>query len=331
MNLATSLPSDIVPILPHTLASGFVERIVSLWGRQCTVGNVLGHWENLVFAVEVAGSPGVLRLIKHDAKSIPAIEAECEFISLLARHGIKVARPIRSLSNAYVEAVRDGEHHYHAVLFERLFGVRLSSETIHTEGEAAIHEWGSIMGRMHGISASHPLTHLACERWLWTDDPFIDRQLQTEAEIGRIAREDLERAWAWLGGLDQEPGTFGLIHADLHGRNFLLHEDRLGVFDFDDLQSHFFAYDLAVAISWACPQRGPRRDLFSRRFLSGYREHFTLPEQWIGRLGKFIRLRMLIDYIFALSRQKMAASMPDLAHRSAWLLDNLTKEEAFET
>ena len=72
----------------------------------------------------------------------------------------------------------------------------------------------------------------------------------TQAVFQRVRRVQDE-----LGG---GPDTFGLIHADIHQKNYLFCDGQLRLIDFDDSGWGHYLYDFAVTLNEGCVRR-PRR------------------------------------------------------------------------
>ena len=67
---------------------------------------------------------------------------------------------------------------------------------------------------------------------------------------------------AFESGLPRTPATFGLIHADFHQGNYVLHGDELHVIDFGRCAFGHHAFDIATALELDAAQR--------EAFLAGY-------------------------------------------------------------
>jgi Ser/Thr protein kinase RdoA (MazF antagonist) len=109
--------------------------------------------------------------------------------------------------------------------------------------------------------------------------------------------------------------VFGLAHADLHPRNIFVDGKSLRVFDFDDLQFHWFAYDLAVPLAWVqtywtCATADLRKDL-----LYGYRDEHEITDEWVERLTGFVYVRLSLDLELAVRRQRKFGNLSQLSDR----------------
>jgi Ser/Thr protein kinase RdoA (MazF antagonist) len=133
----------------------------------------------------------------------------------------------------------------------------------------------------------------------WDTDPDARRRTWDGAP-GPLTMADeslLERAVERLRpaaeGLRPAPDTFGLIHADLHPANVLLHRGEVRAIDFDDCSFGYFAYDLAVFLCHLEEQDWP--DLAGKQaaLLEGYRNVRPFPDSQVALLPTFVALRRL--------------------------------------
>ncbi|MNI47497.1 homoserine kinase [compost metagenome] len=96
---------------------------------------------------------------------------------------------------------------------------------------------------------------------------------------------------------------YGLIHGDLHHRNFLVHGEWLTVIDFGDSEYHWFVYDIAVAIyhtAQTVPE-GIARERFIRSFVDSFMQGYTEADgstEGLQRLDYFINYRHLFSYTY---------------------------------
>jgi Ser/Thr protein kinase RdoA (MazF antagonist) len=101
--------------------------------------------------------------------------------------------------------------------------------------------------------------------------------------------------WATLQALGEEPGAFGLIHADLHHRNLLFGREGIGAIDFDDCGYGHWLYDLAVPLTVL--RHHPAHDGLRQGLLSGYHRRRPLPVDQEAHLETFIALRTVQDVL----------------------------------
>jgi Ser/Thr protein kinase RdoA (MazF antagonist) len=122
---------------------------------------------------------------------------------------------------------------------------------------------------------------------------------------GSVFARSLDSVWAATRHLASQPGSFGLIHADLHQENYFFHNAVARAIDFDDCGWGFYLYDLAVTLSEL--EGRPRYAEMRRAMLEAYAHARSLPDRHEAHLAAFIALRrmQLITWILE-SRQHPA-------------------------
>ena len=99
----------------------------------------------------------------------------------------------------------------------------------------------------------------------------------------------LDLVWATTNELAADPGTFGLIHGDLHYENFLFHRGAARAIDFDDCGWGFYLYDLAVTL-WELEGRA-QYEAMRTALLDEYSARRPLPARFPEHLRAFAILR----------------------------------------
>ena len=123
------------------------------------------------------------------------------------------------------------------------------------------------------------------------------------ADAAALVARALELVWATTGKLAQTPGSFGLIHSDLHCENFLFHNGVVRAIDFDDCGWGFHLYDLAVTL-WELEEltgvrRSPRRPARGPR-----RQSWRCPKTTLIHLQALFVLRRMQMLMWALESRK---------------------------
>lgn len=149
---------------------------------------------------------------------------------------------------------------------------------------------------------------------------FTDQASREAAELVRRALRRVRRAQESLGA---GPEASGLIHADIHQRNYLFVGHDVRLIDFGDCGWGHYLYDLGVTIH----QLGnvPRRDALRAALLAGYREVRELSPAQEGGIDAFMLLREVQDLSWGPEHQLDATRPPwsVLVDRGMTLLQNL--------
>lgn len=258
--------------------------------------------ENLVFrVVDGKGGRWVLRLHRpgyHDAREV---QSELDWIAAIERDtGVQVPEIVATRDGGAIAPVNlSGEASPRlAVLFKEHPG-ELPGETdarlpdiFEALGAAAaqchvhVRTWRKPKGftRPYWTIATTLGPNGIWGDWRATPGLSLkDTALLTEAEL---------RLHALFNAYGTKAARFGLIHNDMRPSNFLWHEDKLRLLDFDDCGFGWFIADFAAAVSWF--EDDPRvPDLFAR-WQAGYARHRTLSAQDIAMAGPALLARRML-------------------------------------
>lgn len=257
----------------------------------------LAHSDNVTFRVELPAESGdcLLRIHQPVSRTMGAhgadpdnVRSELLWLEALNQDTCLVLQtPLRNRRGELVTQLTaaDGQSKLNASLLTWLEGepYRLPHETSDTA-----HQLGTLLARLHQHASSWqpPPGFTRPER----DRAYFEgclRTLRTAAEDGRIAPGDFaefEQAVALLvsrmAGMDRSRHSFGVIHADCHKGNLLIHMGQLRLIDFSFTAYGPYMFDLSVAMSDMKPE-------FHAAFLAGYTSLQTLPPEhawWIEGL-----------------------------------------------
>jgi amicoumacin kinase len=263
----------------------------------------IGEEENFVYRV---GEHRILRLTHSSHRTANLVRGDMDWIRHLSDHGVSVCRPVLSRRGDLVEVIPTGDTYFVAALFPRARGALADRSDPAVWNEHLFRRWGQVTGRMHAATRSYQPSDPAIRLQTWEEeDLFVnaDRYLRPDDHLGRATLQD---RLAWLQSLPRDPGSFGLIHTDIHQWNFFVHESEITVFDFDDCTYSWFVEDLAMPLYYTLlgipRENQEEREAFTRRFfhscMEGYRKEYHLDDFWLSQIPGFLRPRDLVLYIF---------------------------------
>ena len=150
-------------------------------------------------------------------------------------------------------------------------------------GPFELEKVGTFMAKLHNLAeAFEEPDYFVRKRW--DVDGLMGENLDVSVDRAHAAltAEQLVTINAALKRVEQAASilgegrdTFGLIHADLHQKNYIFENGLVRAIDFDTLGWGYYVYDIAVTFSRLLH----RKDLSSLReaFLRGYRKERSLP------------------------------------------------------
>lgn len=267
--------------------------------RADTPLKLLNHGENTTFRVEDArGRLRVLRLHRPGYQTTTAIRSELMWLSALARDtDLRVPAPITGRDGGTVQVVshRLVEQPHACTLLTWIpgrFRIRGGS-----------HADYALMGRLgaelhqHGAQWKRPA---GFRRRAWTEKGLVSPNALWGDPIGapylraaqrRVLEAARERLLDELGEYGRAKDRFGLIHADLHTGNVLVHEGRAYPIDFDDCGAGWFMYDAAVSLLTSLQH--PKYADAKAGYLEGYRSVRDLDDIHVDAIDRFIIARRL--------------------------------------
>jgi Ser/Thr protein kinase RdoA (MazF antagonist) len=206
---------------------------------------------NIVFRVDVPGQRYTLRIDPEpsDSRWLAMLEAEVVWLSALRRDtALAVPEPVATQDGALVHIVSaDGVPGARLVTLLRWMPGRLIGRRA-TPGVLA--QVGAFMAQLHRHTEQFALPdgatrpHTAWDKLTYWQDRRNDTSATLTAEQRDLCAVASERLLAEIRqvGTDRD---YGLIHADLHLHNCLLHEGKLCVIDFADCRFASYFYDIS--------------------------------------------------------------------------------------
>ena len=306
---------------------------------------LLRHEANTTFRVETVAGRFLLRINRPNVHTHETIESEMAWLTALRREtDLGVPEPVRSRDGSFVVVVEDaGVPVPHACVLMRWLDGRFSDRRL---TPAQLRRVGALEAHLHDHAES------------WAPPPGFQRpRVDTVTDAGKIAsiagsaaasfpgdhptRDDAERCLRLVEALisadaaalvadaldpvrettrrlAQTPGSFGLIHGDLHYENFLFHDGAVRAIDFDDCGWGFHLYDLAVTL-WELEER-PRYCELRDALLDAYAERRALPHDHTTHLQALFVLRRMQMLTWALESRRHPAFRD---RWQAWARDEL--------
>jgi Ser/Thr protein kinase RdoA (MazF antagonist) len=291
-------PPEVVEDLERMVAGGLPR-----WGLSTeTAVSVLNLSENATFALSDPqnGRELVVRVHRVGYSSPEEIRSELAWIEALGREGVvETATPVAGVDGERLQTLASpsGAASRHAVAFVRLPGRAPdpARDTVYW-----FDRLGEVTARMHRHARNWRLP-IDFRRKRWDLEAMVGPRAfwgSWRAAIGltpagvAIIEGALGVIDARLARYGSGPDRFGLVHADLHLANLLVHDTNLRIIDFDDCGFSWFMYDFATAVSFIEHQPNVP-DLLSA-WTAGYRRAATLTEADIAEIPTFVVLRRIL-------------------------------------
>ena len=279
-----------------------LDAVKSRYGAEVQEQNLLGNSANVIYEISLRGKPAILRLSKHSAHKELHVGFELAWMNELARHVHGIAGPIPSLSGKQYEVVDAGGEPWILSVFHKAPGRIVDPGNSAEWNDRLFSSLGELMGELH--SHTRP----------YVENIGINEQLDWRhsflfwPENNVWVDPDIQPAWeqtlAEMKALATTPEDYGIVHTDIHHLNFHVEDGNIVLFDFDDCEYNWYAYDIASTLFFmACTadyrdaESGKRMlEKFTVPFLRGYRKRARLPANWFDMLPLFMRYRRLAQY-----------------------------------
>jgi Ser/Thr protein kinase RdoA (MazF antagonist) len=273
---------------------------------------LVNHLWNTTFRIDAAdGSRYLLRIHHPGQRSVAAVDSELLWLAALREEtDLMVPEPVRNRAQSLVTVSShsgvpeprlcvlfrwiEGRFLHKGLAPDHLFQVGGLLARLHHHAS----DWRRPEGfRRHRVENLDPMRrdeddNFAAARAAWAAES-VSALLTPEA--GDCIAAAVEKIWSLLRALGEGHEVFGLIHADLHYRNFLFHQGSAGAIDFDDCGLGHWHYDLAVTLSEL--QVHPRYPALRQALLAGYRQRRALSREETEHLETFLALRRVQDLL----------------------------------
>ena len=240
----------------------------------------------------------ILRIATHDEDHLFKTTGEMEWIAFLHNRNILVSMPLTINDGQLVVSIYDNK--YHAICaFEKIKGRHCDKNDPKTWNNDVIEDWGYIMGCMHRETKDFKISNEKFKRGIFDGkdidgSDILEKAFSQIPVIQKYATELISK----LLSLPRTKDTWGLIHNDLHQNNFLVKNNKIYPFDFDDSIYGYFALDIGIALHHALHNANDKSDAdrIILQFMKGYKKANKLDEQSLKSILSFIKYRQLCNF-----------------------------------
>jgi Ser/Thr protein kinase RdoA (MazF antagonist) len=258
----------------------------------------------------------VLRIHASGQHSTQAIHEELQWLLAIRRDTpLLVPLPVPADDGSLVQEIpTPGEPiPRQCVLFHYVPGVFLN-DTLRPQD---VHCVGAFMAHLHHhaeqfvTSCTPRPTRRArfCNVHAWRQGSSKVAAQYTSEELAVFATV-AQRVQSTVYHLGEGKDVFGFIHADLHQWNYLFYNGEVGAIDFDDCGWGYYAYDMAVTLSYL--EARPAFPALQEAFLRGYQSVRPLPERYSECIEVFLAARILhmVPWVLSLSSPSLVSWGP---------------------
>jgi len=242
----------------------------------------------------------ILRIATHDKENIFKTAGEMEWLKFLNEQNIPVSMPLPMNDGRMVKSLVSNDGKYHAVCaFEKAKGKHCNKNDPNTWNPYVIEDWGFVMGSMHRETKEFQISDPRYMRGIFDGGDIdgtdvLERTFAKIPEIQKFANDLISQ----LLSLPRTKSTWGLIHNDMHQNNFLVKNNKVHVFDFDDSIYGYFALDIGIALQHALHNATGQQDAerIIILFMQGYKKANKLDDQALKSILSFMKYRQLCNF-----------------------------------
>ncbi|HDQ71968.1 MAG TPA: hypothetical protein ENN19_07710 [Chloroflexi bacterium] len=286
-------------------SEAILAEVLGRYGVQINAVTELDGFESFIYEYEKDGQDYILRVTHCARRTADMIGGEIDWLNYLVDGGVPAARVVSSEKGRLVEVLdapdtgEADDAYFLAVAFEKAPGTYPSE----ADWEGGLpDQLGRIMGRMHALTQRYRPGEPRIRRPSWHDEVagIAEKYLPPS---DKIIVDKFNHLLAYLQELPQDRASYGLVHTDVHGGNFYVHEGQITLFDFDDCQYAWFVYDISMALFYAISHdcMGEEDVAWARRFftefMGGYYQENVLDPAWLRQIPYFLKLREMDLYI----------------------------------
>ncbi len=229
--------------------------------------------------------------------NLEAMQSVLDWMRFLSTRGASVTRPVPSLRGCMVEQIEVDGQSYILTAFEKAGGILAEELRSDQWNEALYENLGRTVGRIHAISREYLPPDDLIKRPDWD---HIDNCYHCNAVLDRsdsLIQSKRIRVRQAVQALPRDPGSYGLIHGDLHCANFFVDIaiNDITLFDFDDCCYGWYAMDIAMSVFdllvlYPVKDQASFVSSFLECYLKGYLPENRIEGIWIERLPLFLKL-----------------------------------------
>jgi Ser/Thr protein kinase RdoA (MazF antagonist) len=312
-----------------------IQHAEKLYNAKLISENSIGNSANQVYEM-LADRPVILRVSEYTEKKKNHIDFELEWMDYLSQKINNIVQPISSVNDNLLEIIICDKK-YILCVFEKAKGHMLDIRNIHEYNKALFLEIGLLMARIHNMTKNYSChNNSISDEFAWYNgwSFWSEYNLIIDDEVSPYEKKYIQELYS----LPKSSDTYGIIHADIQWANFFIDNGHITLFDFDDCEFNWYAYDMAITLYQFVQQSGiphtsqkERADFaetFLLSYLKGYIQENTIDKNHILQLDMFMKYRRITTYKFIQNVFNVKTVNPHLDYMN-WLKKEILLDNPF--
>lgn len=282
------------------LTEKLLSEIAVLYGISKEKLYFVGGFENIIYGFDKNNESYILRITHSSHRTLSEVKSEIDFIHYLAKNNANVSTPINTVNNNLVEKLACSDGSYFIIsAFTKAEGEVPSKQNA---TDKMFYNYGKTIGSFHRLTKTYKVSKGIKKRYTWDQDLIITNANKYLSKEDSVILERLNEVVNEINTIPRNKDNFGLIHTDIHMGNFLVIDDKLSVFDFDDSAYQYFISDIAIALFYLVfmqkeEDQIPLANRLMPHFMQGYLSENKLSKVDYLKIPLFLKLRLIILYI----------------------------------
>lgn len=260
--------------------------------------NKLGSFESFVYEYEKNNQEFILKITHSYHRDMNQIMGELDWVNYLVSKGISACQSYPSVDGNLVERIDTDDTAFYGYICDKAKGDFTGANKW---DETLFESWGAMLGKMHVATKEYTPSKESFQRFHWHNDPSLDIVgclPPDQAKVLDTAKKLIDKLKTLPSGKDD----YGLIHSDMHHGNFVVDNNELTAFDFDDSHYGYFAFDIMIPLYYFVLDKSVGTDnvkkahTFFKHYIKGYRTQNEVESWWLESIPDFLKLREIDLY-----------------------------------
>lgn len=255
--------------------------------------------QNIIYSYKANNKDYIIRFSSSIRRKKSDIYSELDWLFYLYDNGIELSKPVMSIRNNFIEEIRRDGYIFFVVSFEKASGKYIKKED---RSKEIYYQVGKSMGMMHKLTKDYFPSNNIISRNPWYYSKLFNFIEMNIPKSEKIILNNFAEVIQQAKDIPFDINSCGLIHSDIHYRNFSYCNNEITFFDFDDCEYGLFIKDISNFIFYTYVEnynsKNKKRctEEVIEFFLKGYYEENYINEEMFKYIPIFLKVREIVMY-----------------------------------